>query len=213
MAKQEAQSVGSGITVQTVHSVSLDPSNPEDAKAIIEWMESMPGRLNEPWGPYAQMIAAARQVFTDFEAELQQQQIQPGTKEYVAHFKERDTAAWYVKEIVKTARAVEIAIENQRPWEAATRAMMIGELLAESRLKEWDKPALFGQKRLAEVREQGLKSRRSSKQSRIDDVERLVNEGLKVTNAIRKVAKNHGVSEAAIRKDVYPRKSTSTSSE
>jgi hypothetical protein len=208
VAIRRSKIVGSGITEESVETIELDPSNPDDGQLMKEWLEGISAGLNQPWGSHASIIAATRLRFQEIKIELKE--VERGSKEYAAHFKERDSEPWYVREIVKTARAVELALEGGRPWEAVSRAMQIGELLAEFRLKRWDKPALFGEKRLTEMREQGRKSRRSSKQGRIDRVEQLVQEGMKVTYAIRRVAREHEVSEAAIKKDLYPRRKPST---
>lgn len=118
MAIRRSKIVGSGITEESVESLELDPRHPDDAQLMKEWLEGISARLNQPWGSHASVIAAARLRIQEIETELQE--VERGSKEYAARFKERDSEPWYVREIVKTARAVEQCGScGRRQWRPA----------------------------------------------------------------------------------------------
>jgi transposase-like protein len=197
------------MTEETVERVQLDPREPDDVQLMIEWLEGVPARLNQPWGSHGSVIAGVRGRLQEITAELQH--IDHNAAEYFAYFKERDTEGWYVREIVTTARAVELAIEGGRPWEAVSRAMQIGELLTELRLKfSWEPDALWGRQRREEQRQGAEKWRRSSAEERIRMVNDLCAKGLSKRNAIRRTASHFGLHPSTVSKDYYNKKYRST---
>jgi hypothetical protein len=160
MPRHESKLVGSGITSQTVLIDVLDGQ--DDTAQILAWFRSTDFSTNEPWGQFAQMIAGARRRFDEINAELANCNL----LERKVAFRERDTEAWYVRQIVKTARFVELEIECGRYWLAVTGAMQIGELFAELRLKQWDTDATFGATTRSRLSQGGRNGRRRTVQFR-----------------------------------------------
>jgi hypothetical protein len=200
--RRESKTVGSGITAQTVHRDVFDLSDREDLLAVKTWFETLGARLNQPWGAHSELIARARELFAKIEAEL------AGCDNAARQttYKERDTPEWYIKEIVKTARAVELAAEAGLAWEAANHAIRIGELLAELRFKEWDLDLLYGHKTRSKVIEGARSRRRQSAEVRRDKVNEYEAKGLSRSRAITLAAKKFGVHPATVRSDIYPKK-------
>lgn len=209
VARHGSEGVGSGITAKSVAETWLDLNDPTDAAEFTEGLEAFHESLRKPWAYHGRVISGVRARLAEIRAELSH--LDRFTHEYESHFKTRDTEAWYVREIDVTARLVELAVEEGRPWEAVARAMQIGELLTELRLKfAWDADAVWGRKQRTSLQDSARARRTSSREQRIADVELEVAAGTKKGQAIRKVAERHGVKEHTIKKDYYSKKPSTT---
>jgi len=209
MVKHGSEAIGSGITAGSVNYRELDPNDDKDAREFVEWHAKLQKSFSQRWAYKAHVIEICRLRWEAIKAELVK--LKRYGPEYKERLKERAGEAWYVREIVDTATIVEAAVENGRPWEAVARAIEIGELITELRLKfEWDDDATWGRKQLTALRDAAQARRRSSASDRLADVDREVATGTKLTAAFAVVAERRGESESTIRNEYYRTKRSSS---
>jgi hypothetical protein len=204
VAKKITRRIGSGLTDQHLEETWL--TEEADAPAVLAFFWKSKDACSRQWAWHAPIIEGARRHWSAFKAEFRP--IDPNDykafKEYNARFIERSSAAWYLREIDSTARAVEIATEDNRPWLAVARAMQLGELITELRLKfRWDEYAEWGEKRLLELRDNGQAKRKGrDREARRARFEQLVAEGVPKMKAYQQVADENGAKRSAIIKDL-----------
>jgi hypothetical protein len=207
MAQRFQEEVGSGIARRVRCTVLLKPEEPGDAAKIVEWFDDGERKRTQRWGNQAKAIAAVRAEMERLRVPFQG--LEPGTetffsalRDFNALFVERTTEAWYLKEIEAEASLVEVALEEGRHWEAVSRAVNIGDLLAELRLNfEWGADATFGRQNRVNLSEGQTNRRRSSKEARFEDVETLLAKGHSLSGACRIAAPRHGVKPETLEKD------------
>ncbi len=132
--------VGDGITERL--KPDMVPATPEN---MLAYFRSVNATFQAEWGGYGDVIQrvrnrlqqiknAAPSIFEDLEG-------------YNRLFVERETEGWYLDEIAAEATIAELALAEERPWQAVACGMRIGELLTELRMKElWEPAALAGLK-------------------------------------------------------------------
>lgn len=207
MAQRFQEEVGSGIARRVRRTLLLNPEEPDDAAKIVEWFDEGERARTQRWGNQATLIAAVRTEMERLRVPFQG--LLPGTeaflsalREFNALFIERTTEAWYLREIEGQASLIEVALEAGRHWEAVSRAVNIGDLLAELRLKfEWDADATFGRQNRINLSEGQTNRRRSSKEARFDDVEALLAKRHSLSGACQIAARRHGVKPETLEKD------------
>ena len=218
MSRRTQKEVGSGIARQSRSYESYDSSTVEGASELRAWFDQSERKRTREWGFHAETIAAVKAEMSRLTKPFAG--LEPGTEaflktltKYNEQFIERETEAWYIREIYKLASIVKrMVVESHSYWEAVSRAIMIGDLLTEFRLKfAWDEHALFGQKTRQNLSEGQSNRRRSSKESRIEAVDALIDAGHTLSNACRLAAPGQGVKPETLEKDYRRLKKESTS--
>jgi hypothetical protein len=198
MARIVTTSTGDGITMRTDRLQVLDGSDPIEAQVWRQFLAHTHDRLNQPWGNYRRLVDALRVLLEQLEAQL------PDDPELRRqHYKPRSAKLWYVLEAVRRANLIEKYIP-ERPWEAVSLAVELGELVTELALKaDFEKQALAGGQ-ILDARGQGARARRKqSREDRVRMVDELVASGWKKGAAFQEVAARCGVGHKAIIKDYY----------
>lgn len=193
--------VGDGITAETRRRTSLDEFTLDEMREIGQALLDMPERLNKVWGTKAPLIQALRARLVELKAQA------PDLTDYeasAAFFAARKTEAWFVLTAVKFAKHVERCIEEGRSWETVSFAFDIGQLVTEYGFKrDWEAPALTGQKIRDSLREGPKARRKGSIEERYRAVVKYLNDGQKLPDAFRSAADALGVSESAARNGYY----------
>ena len=159
MAKQKERIVGTGITARTQRTVEFDFVDPGDFDMLRAHFNAFNQSLFTPWGVNAFLIETVRAELARIEASAPDPR--ENLKGYNTYFKEHESKGWYLKDIVTSAAIAESAVEEGRPWEAVTHAMLIGQRLAELRLKmKWEPAALTGQSSIEGAR-YGVRQRKA----------------------------------------------------
>lgn len=142
MPKQIKRTVGSSMTETT--KTSMQYSVEDDGPEAL--MKAFKGTLNQqwktenmPWGANGPLIEQMRQELKKINDGL------PTDKaEYMEArqevFKERETTAWYLHQMLIQVKIAENYVESGQVWPAVNAALAVGNLWAEMRMKNlWQK--------------------------------------------------------------------------
>tara|TARA_R110002124_G_scaffold237486_1_gene402791 strand:+ start:98 stop:739 length:642 start_codon:yes stop_codon:yes gene_type:complete len=198
---------GKGLTARSEDKIVFEGDNPDDMEPMREWFESLGDRLNSPWHGNSQLINLCRVRLDELRAEAEarwaaehsgQIYYENGKQQWLQY---RVSEGWYLKEICTYATIVERCAESGRSWEAANRALLLGELINEFRISEyWNEFAIYGKKHLSGLREAAQDKQGWSLEKRASRVAERLRTNPNKEQAYRMVAKEEGVSPSTIKK-------------
>lgn len=217
MSRRGEKEIGSGIARQVRGFKELATDKYHDGTELLAWFTDGEEKRTRTWGLHAETISAIRAEMNTLRKSFDG--MKPGSSEfevtlknYNRQFKERDTEAWYIQEIEVLAKLVEVCLKAGRNWEAVSRAIQIGDLLAEVRIKFlWDEHATFGKMTRTNLSQGQANRRRSSRDARFKHVTSLMEQGHTLSSACRIAAPAHRVKPETLEKDYQRIKKESTS--